>query len=131
MVVLLAFLAAIVVALAVLRWIQTYEPASTLTPYPRPDEVLLQRRPASDERDLKSPPSSVTTSVRFDNRTARDLEVHWLDFDGERRRYAGLGAGKTFENATYVGHVWLVAELDGSGLALFVAEEAPGVGIVQ
>lgn len=97
----------------------------------RPAEIVLAPRPASDEQQLRSPGSDVATSVRFENRTTRALDVHWLDFAGQRKRYATVEPGSTYSNATYAGHVWLVAESSGEGIAIYVADPAPGVAIVS
>jgi hypothetical protein len=99
-------------------------------PAARAAEIVLAPRPAGDESSLRSPGSDVATSVRFENRTTRALDVHWLDFAGQRKRYATVEPGSTYSNATYVGHVWLVAESSGEGLAIYVADTAPGVAIV-
>ena len=49
---------------------------------------------------------------------------------GQRKRYATVEPGATYTNATYVGHVWLVAESSGEGIAIYVADTVPGVAII-
>jgi hypothetical protein len=93
-------------------------------------EIVLAARTPADESTLRSPGSDVATSLRFENRTTRALDVHWLDFAGQRKRYATVEPGATYTNATYVGHVWVVAESSGEGLAIYVADTAPGVAIL-
>jgi dipeptidyl aminopeptidase/acylaminoacyl peptidase len=65
------------------------------------------------------------TEITFVNRTESEVEVFWLDFEGDRRSYGRVRAGGRKAQHTYAGHVWLVADGDGEPLAVFVAEEEP------
>jgi hypothetical protein len=123
---LLMLLLSVVISLAVGASI----PHNATTPAPTAAELVLTPRAPTDESTLRSPGSDVATSLRFENRTTRALDVHWLDFAGQRKRYATVEPGATYTNATYVGHVWVVAESSGEGLAIFVADTAPGVAVL-
>jgi dipeptidyl aminopeptidase/acylaminoacyl peptidase len=63
------------------------------------------------------------TSLKFMNRSSGEVELLWLDAEGERRSYGKLGAGEQREQHTFAGHVWLVADREGKTLAVFQAEE--------
>ena len=65
------------------------------------------------------------TEITFVNRTESEVEVFWLDFQGDRRSYGRVRAGARKAQHTYAGHVWLVVDRDGEPLAVFVAEEEP------
>ncbi len=65
------------------------------------------------------------TEITFVNRTGSDVEIFWLDFEGERQSYGRVRAGERKAQHTYAGHVWLVVDRDGEPLAVFVAEEEP------
>ncbi|GAH64323.1 unnamed protein product, partial [marine sediment metagenome] len=71
------------------------------------------------------------TSVTFINRTAGNVEVYWVDFQGERRRYVTIRAGQQHQQHTFVGHVWLVTDKAGKTLAVFVATEKAGDAVVD
>jgi hypothetical protein len=68
------------------------------------------------EGHIKSPSSYNAATVTFDNQTAADLKVYWLDFNGARKFYSNLKAHSKYDQATWVGHVWVVA--DGSDQCL-------------
>jgi dipeptidyl-peptidase-4 len=65
------------------------------------------------------------TEITFLNSTESEVELFWLDFEGERRSYGRLGPGGRRSQHTYAGHVWLVVDRRGEALAVFVAEEEP------
>jgi hypothetical protein len=69
--------------------------------------------------------------VRVRNGTARDVLVRWLDFDGKRSTsnvpQHAHATGDTVELFTYVNHVFVVTDLEGTALATFVVPEGDGV----
>jgi len=71
------------------------------------------------------------TSITFINRTEGDVEVYWVDFEGQRRHYATIRAGRQHQQHTFVGHVWLVTDKDGKRLAVFIATEEAGEAVVD
>jgi hypothetical protein len=93
-------------------------------------ETILRARPLRDEATLHSVGTTVPTSIRFENRTAKTLVLLWIDFDGKRQEYHLLKPNVAFFQRTFVGHVWIVADSTGRDVALFVAEQEPGVGVV-
>lgn len=44
--------------------------------------------------------------LRFSNRTSRPVDVSWRDFDGKRRFYLTLEAGKSNDINTFLTHPW-------------------------
>jgi hypothetical protein len=62
------------------------------------------------EGHIKSPSSFDKASVTFDNQTAGDLKVYWIDFQGNRKFYSNLKAHSKYDQGTWIGHVWVVAD---------------------
>jgi hypothetical protein len=60
------------------------------------------------EGHIKSPSSFNKATVTFDNQTAGDLKVYWIDFTGKRKFYSNLKAHSKYDQATWIGHVWVV-----------------------
>jgi dipeptidyl aminopeptidase/acylaminoacyl peptidase len=71
------------------------------------------------------------TLITFINRTDGDVQVYWIDSEGERRYYATVRADQHHQQHTYAGHVWLVTDKDGKNLAVFVATEEAGDAIID
>ncbi|HUU15948.1 MAG TPA: DPP IV N-terminal domain-containing protein [Sedimentisphaerales bacterium] len=71
------------------------------------------------------------TLITFINRTDWDVQVYWIDSEGERRYYATFLAGQHHQQHTYAGHVWLVTDRDGKNLAVFVATEEAGDAVID
>lgn len=65
------------------------------------------------------------TSVTFINRTEGEVELFWLDADGERKSYGKLAVGAERDQHTFAGHVWLVVNGNGRPLGVFQAEDKP------
>ncbi len=64
--------------------------------------------------------------LTFINRTESEVELFWLDAQGQRKSYGRLAAGAEREQHTFAGHVWLAADREGRPLAVFQAEENAG-----
>jgi dipeptidyl aminopeptidase/acylaminoacyl peptidase len=64
------------------------------------------------------------TALTFINKTSGELELFWLDAEGERRSYGKLEPDAQHEQHTFEGHVWEVVDRDGKTLARFQAAEA-------
>ncbi len=61
------------------------------------------------------------TEITFVNRMATDIEVFWLDAEGQKRRYATVKPNERWAQHTYAGHVWLAADKAGKVLGVFEA----------
>ena len=62
------------------------------------------------EGHIKSPSSYDKAAITFDNQTAGDVKIYWIDFDGKRKFYETLKAHTAYNQATWIGHVWVVAD---------------------
>jgi dipeptidyl aminopeptidase/acylaminoacyl peptidase len=66
------------------------------------------------------------TSLTFVNRTPNEVELFWLNAEGQRQSYGKLNAGAERDQHTFAGHVWLATDARGKTLAVFQAGEKPG-----
>lgn len=71
---------------------------------------------------LRSRSGGSETEVTFVNRTAGEVELFWVDTNGQRRSYGKLAAGSSKAQHTFEGHVWEAAGVDGSTVGRFAAE---------
>jgi len=99
------------------------------------DEVSKEERTISSLRPHAELHPSIRsgdeTSITFINRTEGNVEVYWVDFEGEWRHYATIRAGRKHQQHTFSGHVWLVTNKDGKRLAVFVATEEAGEAVID
>jgi len=59
--------------------------------------------------------------MTFVNRSSQAFALYWLDFQGNRRFYLTLPPGGRASQATYIGHNWLLATVDGQCVGVFKA----------
>ena len=59
-----------------------------------------------------SKPDGNTFEVVFINRSAREVELFWMDRNGGQKRYATIAAGKQQRQKTRPGAVWMIAAGD-------------------
>jgi arylsulfatase A-like enzyme len=57
-----------------------------------------------------SRPEGNTFEVVFINRSARAVELFWMDLDGGQKSYATIAAGKQQRQSTRPGAVWMIAD---------------------
>jgi dipeptidyl aminopeptidase/acylaminoacyl peptidase len=75
--------------------------------------------------------SAVDTEVTFENRLGEMVKLFWIDSGGARVPYASIRAGEKYTQHTFVGHVWLVTSANSNNIAVFEAEDLPGVAIID
>ena len=83
------------------------------------------------DRPRRSRGGGEETHVRFINRTASTITLHWIDTSGGRKQYGRIAAGKEHHQHTYARHVWLVTDAEDRLLAVFEAVDEPGDAIVD
>jgi hypothetical protein len=81
--------------------------------------------------DAKSPASKTPVKIRIDNRTKDTVRVFWIDYEGRRKEYGQTDAGRSFDQQTFVGHLWLVTNSAGKSLALFSAGGQASLAVVE
>ena len=65
------------------------------------------------------------TELTFVNKTSGEVELFWLDGEGQRRSYGKVAPGQQHVQHTFAGHVWEIVGQDGKRIAVFEAEERP------
>lgn len=80
---------------------------------------------------VRSGPSGLPTTVRFENKIDKPLDVMWVMTDGNLRPYGEVKAGKTFTCSTYAGHSWLLQSKQSDPVACFVSVAGAMVGVVD
>jgi hypothetical protein len=95
--------------------VATSAPELVQTTTPSPSEFTMPSNGPTEsgcaqEGHIKSPSSFDKATITFDNQTAGDMKVYWIDFQGKRKFYSELKAHSKYDQATWVGHVWVVAD---------------------
>ncbi len=108
-----------------IRWrctLDTYELKKLEAGGDRPSEALAPL----DARNVPRASSRTGSEAQltFVNKTTGEVELFWLDAEGQRRSYGKLEAGGRREQHTFEGHVWEVVDGAGRTLARFQAAEA-------
>ena len=80
----------------------------------------LVAQPPEEESKLRSLSSEQQTAVVFDNRTATDYSLFWLDFQGKRNPYGALYAGHKLGQNTFATHPWVVVDPKGKAVGVYV-----------
>lgn len=93
----------------------------------RPEPNAGEPGPGRPAPQLDQPRASTRTGpetwITFLNRTKADVQLFWMDADGERRPYGVLPAGQERRQHTFAGHIWLASDPQGKLLAVFQATE--------
>ncbi len=63
------------------------------------------------------------SGITFLNHSGGEVELFWLDTQGNRKSYGKLAANAQRDMSTYAGHVWLVTGKDGKPLGQFEASQ--------
>jgi dipeptidyl aminopeptidase/acylaminoacyl peptidase len=58
------------------------------------------------------------SGLKFINQLDEDVELYWINQEGEHTRYGGVRAGSEREQHTFDGHVWLITSRTGEHLAV-------------
>jgi len=75
--------------------------------------------------------SAVDTEVTFENRLAETVKLFWIDPSGGRAPYGSIPPGGKHLQHTFVGHVWLILVGETNEVAVYQAEDRPGVAIID
>jgi hypothetical protein len=87
-----------------------------------PAQQLLQPLPCSQEGTIRSDFLGFDTlrSIHFNNLTCQTLQIFWLNYDGQRELYSVLEPGTSYVQGSYLTHLWLVADLNGACLGIYL-----------
>ncbi len=95
------------------------------------DEEKSPRQLAPRRFPRASRPAGADTTLTFVNNTKAEVEIFWLDEQGQRQSYGKIKPGEKHQQHTFSGHVWLVADPQGKTLAVYEAEEEPASVVVD
>jgi hypothetical protein len=95
--------------------------AATAFATPTPLSAVPLESGCAQEGSIKSPASLNVATITFDNQSRQDVKVYWLDFSGARVFYRDLKVGARYDQPTWVGHVWVVADTSGKCVRLHSA----------
>ena len=85
----------------------------------------------SESRLVRSNSQGERTPIRFANRLPTTLEVFWVRSNGELSRYGSVNPGSEYKISTFVGDSWLLRDLGGRDVAVFVAAHDEDLAVVD
>lgn len=71
------------------------------------------------------------SGLKFINQLDEDVELYWINQEGEHLRYGGVRAGAEREQHTFEGHVWLITSRTGEHLAVVEGAAQPQTFIID
>jgi dipeptidyl-peptidase 4 len=71
------------------------------------------------------------SELTFVNKLSAEVELFWLDSEGNRQSYGRVKAGAERVMHTFGGHVWLAARPGGGTLAVFEAADSPARAVIE
>lgn len=82
-----------------------------------------------DEAILGTKVNGPSADITFSNDSDRAIELYWVAGDGKRKSHGKLEPGKKTTRSSYIGHVWLITDAQGTPLtgARVSAFSAPAV----
>lgn len=77
------------------------------------------------ESSLRSVEGVTPTRIRFSNQTGQVVQLHWLDYAGQRQPWGAFSPGEARSQETFATHVWIITNTTGRCLVIYVAAESP------
>ena len=93
--------------------------------------VNLEKQNLSSLPSLKSGDNDPETAVLFVNGTETEIAYYWVDYEGNEKSYGKIAPDAFVNHQTYIGHVWLIKDVNGNNIAVFRAEERTGRALVS
>ena len=93
--------------------------------------INLEERNLNSLLSLKSGDDDTETAILFVNGTKAEIAYYWVDYEGNEKSYGKVAPDAFVNQHTYVGHVWLIKDVDGNNLAVFRAEAETGRVLVS
>jgi dipeptidyl-peptidase 4 len=104
------------------KWWRWEPKTASLKEEQRPEKPVTELPAAEAAR--ASTRTGSETQITFLNQTKEDVEVFWINTDGERVRYATIPPGGQHAQHTFAGHVWIATDKAGKTLGVFEATES-------
>ncbi|MDE0012687.1 MAG: hypothetical protein OXU36_16180 [Candidatus Poribacteria bacterium] len=80
--------------------------------------------------NLKSGNDDTETAIIFVNGTKTEITYYWVNYEGDAKFYGKIAPDTFVNQHTYMGHVWLIRDVNGRNLSVFRAEEKAGRALV-
>ena len=93
--------------------------------------VNLNKQDIGSFPNLKSEDDDTETAIIFVNSTEDEITYHWVDYEGNEKSYGKIAPDAFVNQHTYAGHVWLIKDMNGQNLAVFLAEKKTGQAFVS
>ena len=93
--------------------------------------VNLNKQDIGSFPNLKSEDDDTETAIIFVNSTEDEITYHWVDYEGNEKSYGKIAPDAFVNQHTYVGHMWLIKDMNGQNLAVFLAEKKTGRAFVS
>ncbi|MDB4644723.1 prolyl oligopeptidase family serine peptidase [Rubripirellula sp.] len=71
------------------------------------------------------------TPICFKNRLDKVLDIYWVMSNGDLRQYGSVGAGSERQISTFAGDSWLLKDMSGRSVAVFVAAHDEEFAIID
>jgi dipeptidyl-peptidase-4 len=72
-----------------------------------------------------------SSGLKLINQLNEDVELYWINQEGDHVRYGGVRAGTEREQHTFDGHIWLITSRMGAHLAVVEASSQPQTFIID
>ena len=72
-----------------------------------------------------------STEISFVNKTDETLNIYWVGQVESPTGYGSVAAGKSIDQHTYAGHVWLVSNSNDKPLGIYEATNEPGIAVID
>ena len=93
--------------------------------------INLEEQDLSSLPNLRSGDGDTETAFIFVNGTEAEIAYYWVDSEGNEKSYGKVAPDAFVNRQTYVGHIWLIKDVNGNNLAVFRAETETGRALVS
>ena len=93
--------------------------------------IDLEEQDLNSRSSLKSGDDDTETAIIIVNVTETEIAYYWVDYEGNEKFYGNIAPDAFVNQHTYMGHIWLIKDVDGDTLAVFRAEEETGRAFVS
>ena len=81
--------------------------------------------------NLKSEGDDTETAIIIVNGTKTEIAYYWIDYEGNEKFYGKIAPDTFVNQHTYIGHVWLIKDVNERNFAVFRAEEKTGRALLS
>jgi von Hippel-Lindau disease tumor supressor len=94
-----------------------------------PISAMAQTKHPAEERGVKSTigGDTVSTSIKFVNKSQQVIKVYWLDYKGRRVLYGTPKPGEALPIQTFLTHPWVITDGDDNAQSIYFPDGQPRV----